>query len=59
MAGNNNQSNTEDAYSEILKAHFLVQHGDGEKDDVGSKISLFLLNHKGIHVEGLFLNLDC
>ena len=34
------------------------RHGDGDNDDVGSEISLLLLNDKGIHAEGLLLNLD-
>ena len=34
------------------------RHGDGDENDVGSEISLLLLNNKGIHAEGLFLNLD-
>ena len=33
-------------------------YGDGDDDDVGSYISLLLLNDRGIHVEGLFIYLD-
>ena len=58
MAGNKNQSDSEDANSEIRKAHFLVQYGDGGNDDTGSDISLFPPNDIGIYAEGLFLNLD-
>ena len=32
-------------------------HGDGDVDDAGSEIYLLPLNDKGIHAEGLFLNL--
>ena len=34
------------------------RHGDGDNYDAGSEISLLLLYNKGIHDEGLFLNLD-
>ena len=57
MAGNNNQSDTENANSEIRKAHFIVQHGDGDDDEAGSEISFLTLSNKGIHAEGIFLNL--
>ena len=36
----------------------VEQHGGGDDNDVGSGISLLLLNDKGIHNEGLFLYLD-
>ena len=35
------------------------RHGDGDGDDAESEISLLPLSDKGIHAEGLFLNLDC
>ena len=54
----NNQNDTEDTNSEIRKSHFLVQHGDGEKNEAGSDISLLLLNDKSVRAEGLFLDLD-
>ena len=54
MAGNNNQSDTENANSEIRKAHFIVQHGDGDDDEAGSEISFLTLSNKGIHAEGIF-----
>ena len=34
------------------------RHDDGYDDDAGSDISLLPLKNKGIHFEGLFLNLD-
>ena len=34
------------------------RHGDGDDNDAGSEISLLPLYDKGIHDEGLFLNLD-
>ena len=34
------------------------RRGDGYEDEAGSEISIFPMNNKGIHSEGLFLNLD-
>ena len=34
------------------------RYGDGDDDDTGYDISLLPLNDKGIHAEGIFLNLD-
>ena len=36
----------------------VKRHGDGDDDNAGSDISLLTLYSKGIHDEGLFLNLD-
>ena len=33
-------------------------HGDGDDNDMESEIFLLTLNNKGIHTEGIFLNLD-